>query len=106
MGVPIYSYDEVNFKKFTAFKKLSRTKKIEGDYFEFRIKPNSIPKDKYMYHIRHASSGKKQYYSIEPNVMVNFYGTLITDTPIDFPNSIGDRYLEITRIQIEEKEDK
>ena len=95
-----FSYDEVELKKFTAFKRLSRTKKIEGEFTKVRIKPRSVPKDKFMYEIRHASWGNHHHYTIEPRVMVDFYGTLITDTPIEFPNTIADRYLEITRIQI------
>lgn len=58
---------------------------LEGIYTENRIISNTIPKGKYMYMCR-SSNGDDTIETVEPKVIVNFSGTIITDNPIMFPN--------------------
>ena len=48
-----------------------------------RISANDIPAGLYCYNLRHTDDGSA-FATIEPRVRVNFAGSVITDTPIDF----------------------
>ena len=48
-----------------------------------RLSPVDIPNGMYCYHLREADDGS-HFATIEPQVMVNHGGTVITDEPIDF----------------------
>lgn len=57
----------------------------KGEFIDLRIDPATIPKDKYVYHCRHDDDGDwTTPVTIEKRVLVNFCGTLITETEIDF----------------------
>ena len=65
--------------------------KYEGEFIDLRIDPETIPEGKYWYHCRHDDDGDWcTPVTIEPKVIVNFCGTLITDEPIKFPETYGD----------------
>ena len=65
----------------------------KGEFIDLRIDPATIPQGKHMYHCRHDDSGDWcTPVTIEKRVIVNFCGTLITDTEIDFK---GETYIPI-----------
>jgi hypothetical protein len=64
-------------------------------YFsELRIDRDSIPKNMYCYGIRHADNDWTNPITIEPTVMVNHYGDIITEEPLVFENA-DDPYITI-----------
>lgn len=64
-----------------------------GEFIDLRIKADTIPEGKFMYHCRHDDDGDwVTPVTIERKVVVNFCGTLIMDTEIDFK---GETYIPI-----------
>lgn len=64
-----------------------------GEYVDHRIVRETIPVEKYAYDCRHGDDDWCAPVTIEEGVVVvNFAGTFITDTPIDF---MGDDYIDI-----------
>lgn len=60
----------------------------EGEFYDFRIDKNTVPQGKFMYQCRHDDNGDwVTPVTIEPFVLVNFCGTLITDKEIKFDES-------------------
>lgn len=68
-------------------------KKISGLLSEYRIDKNKPVEGKYMYDIRHSDEDWCEPATLEPSVMVNWFGTIIVDEPIEFPD--GKNYLVI-----------
>ena len=59
-----------------------------GIFSNFRIDRSTIPEGKYLYEIR--GEGENPFITIEENVAVNFTGSFLTDTPINFTRYFGD----------------
>ena len=92
------SYEDVKheLRKFTATEKTRKKNKteFEGLFTDVRIDPATIPEGKHMYHIRHSDNDWGAPRTIEPRVVVNFFGTVILDKEIEFPNP-ADKYIAI-----------
>ena len=57
-----------------------------------RVDPNTVPKGYYRYEVREDDDGNGEPCQLAKGIMVNHWGTLITDKPIDLD---GDGYLDI-----------
>lgn len=68
--------------------------KIEGIISEYHIDKKIETEGRYIYDIRHTDESLCEPATIENHVMVNWYGCLITDHPIIFPD--GTDHLIIT----------
>ena len=68
--------------------------KIEGIISEYRLDRKNETEGKYIYDIRHTDENWCEPATIENHVIVNWYGCLITDYPIIFPDESD--YLTIT----------
>jgi len=67
-----------------------------------RIRQDARKDGLYYYDIRHSDDDWGDPATVEPCVVVNHFGTMVTTKPIVFtPNEHGDQYLEI---EDEEKE--
>ena len=59
----------------------------EVEYFDgIRLDPDTIPSGKHMYHTRHSDTDMTEPRTIAPegmSIMVNFCGTIVSDTPLD-----------------------
>lgn len=63
-----------------------------------RVDPKSVPKGLYVYDIRHSDEDWCEPATIEPKVIVNHMGSIITNEEIKF---IGDdRYINIDKYRI------
>ena len=56
-----------------------------GMFTEWRIDRNTLPKGKYAYDISHADEDWSDLCQLQPFVLVNHAGTLVTDDPV--PNA-------------------
>lgn len=94
------SYEEVKNRMYNFVATNEETGEIyEGKFYDFRIDPATIPEGKFMYHCRHDDDGDwTTPVTIEPRVMVNFCGVLITDKEIVFPNP-NDKYIPIINVE-------
>lgn len=93
------SYEEIKhmLRNFEAVEKTRKKNKkvFKGQFVDLRVSADTIPEGKYMYHTRHSDNGDWCVpVTIEPNVLVNFCGTIITDEKIEFPND-KDPYISI-----------
>lgn len=61
---------------------------------DWRINRETLGDHMYCYTIRHDDDGRGIPVTLENNVIVNFYGTIITHKPIEFPNK-EDLYIEL-----------
>jgi hypothetical protein len=58
-----------------------------GKYIDMRLDRKTIPEDFHVYECRHDDDGNwVKPVTIENGVLVNFAGTFLTKTPIQFPN--------------------
>ena len=99
MNITLVDYNNVKLAKFTAYKKRSRTVIYDGEFTDARIDPKTVPEGKFLYYTRSSDYGGDTPVTIEPIVVVNFCGCLITDKEIEFPNK-DDEYVEISRVTI------
>lgn len=60
-------------------------------FSEYRLNENGVPKGLYCYYLR--ADEENVFATIEPEVTVNFSGTVITDEPVDFK---GNDHIEFT----------
>ena len=68
-----------------------------------RIRQEQREIDLFYYDIRHAEEDWSEPVTVEPHVLVNHFGTIVTTKPISFePDDDGNAYLEITN---EEKDE-
>lgn len=74
---------------------------INGILSECRVGRELETEDKFIYDIRHTDNDWCEPATLENFVWVNWYGSIIVDTPIQFPE---EPYLEITNYSIEEYE--
>ena len=54
-------------------------------YTDYRIEHTSVPQGFYLYEIRHSDEDWGIPCQLARNIAVNFYGTIITNTPIQLP---------------------
>ena len=54
-------------------------------FTDYRIEHKSVPDGYYLYEVRHADEDWGDPCQLARNVMVNYYGTIITHTPIQLP---------------------
>lgn len=66
--------------------------RITGPVSEYRVDHNTDTEGKYLYDIRHTDEDWCDPATVEDNVVVNWFGTIITFSPIDLG---PDKYLEI-----------
>ena len=59
---------------------------------------SEVPPGKYLYHIRHSDYSSSIPRTIEPRVIVNRYGYLLTDHELNFPDPT-DKYISIERLR-------
>lgn len=69
---------------------------ISGLFSEFRVYHKKDTEGKYLYDIRHTDGDWCEPATLEKRVMVNWFGTLIVDEPIEIIESDNGAYLEIT----------
>lgn len=69
---------------------------VRGLVSEYRIRRDTDMESKYLYDIRHADEDWCEPATLEKSVMVNWFGTLIVDEPIEILESDHNAYLEIT----------
>lgn len=74
---------------------------INGILSERRVGREHETEDKFIYDIRHADNDWCEPVTLENFVWVNWYGSIIVDTPIQFTD---EPYLEITDYSIEDHE--
>jgi hypothetical protein len=84
-------YSTVKFRKKTFINE-DTGEKITGIFSKERI--TNVPAGKFKYEIRHSDFDSTLARTIEPKVMVNFYGTFITETQLSFPDA-NDPYISI-----------
>lgn len=70
--------------------------KISGLLSEFRVYHQADTESKYLYDIRHTDEDWCEPATLEKRVMVNWFGTLIMDNPIEVLENGEKEYLEIT----------
>lgn len=68
---------------------------------EYRVDHTNDTVGKYLYDIRHSDDDWCEPATIEPHVLVNWFGTLICDKPISFG---ADGYYEINNWRYEDNE--
>lgn len=89
----LYDYNEERKYAENAILTAEDGTEYKGEFIDLRIDPTTIPKGKYMYHCRHDDDGDwTTPVTIEKHVLVNFCGTFIMDTEIDFK---GETYIPI-----------
>lgn len=71
---------------------------VRGILVEERVSRSEIPPGIHLYDIRHSDEDWCEPATIEHRVLVNWYGTLIVNRPIPFPNGIN--YLEISEYSL------
>lgn len=69
---------------------------ISGLVSEYRVDKSLDTEGKYLYDIRHADSDWGEPATIEDSVVVNWFGTLILDKPLEILESDHNAFLEIT----------
>ena len=69
---------------------------VSGLVSEYRVNRKEDVEGKYLYDIRHADEDWCDPATLEKSVMVNWFGTLIVDEPIEFLENDRKAYLEIT----------
>lgn len=76
-------FDDIHFEKAILMG--------EPAIFTFeRTDRESIPKGLHMYEVRHTDSSIHKPYSIANNILVNFYGTLISPIDLELGDNVGD----------------
>ena len=87
-----------DFLDFTWFE----TVKINGDdkpmlFYDYRLNKKLLPPGIFAYEVRHADDNSSVFATIEPRVIVNFAGTILTDTPLEFSSCCNedDKFLKI-----------
>lgn len=79
-------YNAINKHSMMHLVCISDGKRYEGSFSYHDIDPVTLPRGTYLYHCRH--DGANTLVSIEPKVINNFYGSLITTKPIKWPNDL------------------
>lgn len=92
MALP-YSY--CNFKN-CIFTDIDTGTDYKGIYTPHRVDRDTVPKGKYVYECRHCDSSVSRIATVERIVKVNFKGTFICDTPINFSNP-NDTFINVER---------
>lgn len=80
-----YNAMEENFEEITVLGKPAL-------FLDMRLDPDTVPKDLYLYEVRHGDGEWSDPVQIAKVIMVNHYGSIITREPIDLP---PDGYLDI-----------
>lgn len=65
-----------------TFSELVKVKGIMCEFYDIRIDRDSVPKRKYFYEVRHDDEDWSCPCQVAKGILVNFYGTLITDEPM------------------------
>ena len=55
---------------------------IECEFSDMRIDRDSIPEGKYLYEVAGDDESGMEPVRIKPGILVNFFGTLISDAPL------------------------
>lgn len=73
-----------------AYSEIVSVKGIECEFFDIRIDRNSIPEGKFFYEVRHADEDWGFPCQVKEGILVNFYGTLVSDValPLDESGSL------------------
>ena len=73
-----------------AYGEIVSVKGIECEFFDIRIDRNSIPEGKFFYEVRHADEDWCFPCQVKEGILVNFYGTLVSDValPLDERGSL------------------
>lgn len=69
---------------------------VSGLVSEYRISRKEDVEGKYLYDIRHSDNDWCDPATLEKNVVVNWFGTMILDSPIELLEEDKNAYLEIT----------
>lgn len=64
-------------------------KSIYAQWYDMRIEGSSIPEGKFMYQCADYD-GTGEICRIQPYVMVDFFGTIVTDEPLEFNGPLDD----------------
>jgi len=83
----LHNYNDEQHYKCQLDIRIKRQKDThEVEFFDgMRLKPETLPKGKHMYHTRHSDKDMSQPVTITPEgvaITVNFCGTIVTDTPL------------------------
>lgn len=71
-------------------------REITGPVSEYRVRRDIETEGKYLYDIRHSDNDWCDPATLEKNVVVNWFGTMILDSPIELLEEDKNAYLEIT----------
>lgn len=55
---------------------------IECDFSDMRIDRSTVPKTRYQYEVADDDESQGNPTRVRPGIMVNFFGTLISDVPL------------------------
>lgn len=92
MAMP-YSY--CNFKD-CIFTDIDTGTEYKGIYTPHRVDRDTVPKGNYVYECRHGDVNTSRIVTVEPKVRVNFKGTFISETSIEFSNE-QDKFINVER---------
>lgn len=73
---------DYNEEKFTKV----RVCGIECDFSDMRINKDTVPKDRYQYEVADDDESQGDPTRVRKSIMVNFFGTLISDVPLPLMN--------------------
>lgn len=83
----LHDYQKVKKERVSII--LEDGRSVEGMFVDLRIDPATIPDGHKWYQIRHADDDWVEAISIKQGgIMVNFYGTLITDVDLELNEEI------------------
>ena len=73
-----------------AYGEIVSVKGIECEFFDIRIDRKSVPEGKFFYEVRHADEDWGFPCQVKEGILVNFYGTLVSDVelPLDERGSL------------------
>ena len=69
------NFDKIGFETVTVFGKKCL-------FTDIRVDRETVPQGKYMYEIRHSDEDWGLPVSVGPGVLVNFFGTVVSDEPL------------------------
>ena len=62
---------------------------IFAQWYDMRIEEKSVPEDKFMYECADYD-GTGDICRIQPHIMVDFFGTIVTDVPLSFDGPLDE----------------
>ena len=76
-----------------TYGEIVEVKGIQCEFYDLRIDEKSVPEGKFLYEVRHDEEDWGLPCQVQKGVLVNFYGTIISDTELPVDEE-GRLYLE------------